>query len=108
MAVGDDLLIADPSRSLGTAGALMLLGGPAIYLLGESLFRLRMIGSVSPKRVGTVALLCALMVLRTSLSALALSIVRDRGRDGPRDLGGPGTAPPCGRGCAHGGGRVLI
>jgi low temperature requirement protein LtrA len=72
VAVGDDLLIKDTGRSLSTAGALMVLGGPAIYLLGESLFRLRMIGSVSPKRIGAVVLLCALMVLNSRLTALAL------------------------------------
>ena len=75
VAVGDDLLIKDTGRSLSTAGALMVLGGPAIYLLGESLFRLRMIGSVSPKRIGAVVLLCALMVLNSRLTALALIAV---------------------------------
>ena len=72
VAVGDDMLIKHTGHSLSTAGALMVLGGPAIYLLGESLFRFRMIRSVSGKRIGAVVLLCALMVLNTRLTALAL------------------------------------
>ena len=75
VAVGDDLLIADASHSLSTAGALMVLGGPAIYLLGESLFRFRMIGNVSPKRVGAIALLCLLLAVASSLTALELSVI---------------------------------
>ena len=75
VAVGDDLLIADPSHSLSTAGAVMVLGGPALYLLGESLFRLRMIGSVSPKRIGTIVLLCVLLALAPHVTALELSVI---------------------------------
>jgi low temperature requirement protein LtrA len=75
VAVGDDLLIADASHSLSTAGALMVLGGPAIYLLGETLFRLRMIGSVNPKRVGVIVLLCALLAVAPSVTALELSVI---------------------------------
>jgi low temperature requirement protein LtrA len=52
----------------------MLVGGPALYLLGESLFRLRMIGSVSPKRVGAVLGLCALGVLGDAVSAFVLAL----------------------------------
>jgi low temperature requirement protein LtrA len=74
-AVGDDLLIADPGHSLNRAGALMVLGGPALYLLGESLFRLRMIGSVSPRRIGTIILLCALVVVSPYVTALELSLI---------------------------------
>jgi len=73
VAVGDDLLIAHPDHRLAGAGIAMLIGGPAVYLLGETLFRLRMIGSVSPKRLGTVAALGALGLLGRDLSALALS-----------------------------------
>jgi low temperature requirement protein LtrA len=75
VAVGDDLLIADARHSLSRAGAIMVLGGPALYLLGESIFRLRMIGSVSPKRIGTVIVLCALLVLSPYVTALGLSLI---------------------------------
>jgi low temperature requirement protein LtrA len=40
-AVGNDLLIADPHQELRGVGVAMMLGGPALYLLGESLFRWR-------------------------------------------------------------------
>jgi low temperature requirement protein LtrA len=73
VAVGDGLLIAHPSRALSTAGAVVLVGGPALYLFGTSLFRLRMIGSVNPKRVLAVGALCLLGLLAGALSALALS-----------------------------------
>ncbi len=40
-AVGDELVVAHPSESLGTAGALVALGGPALYLLGVVAFGAR-------------------------------------------------------------------
>jgi len=73
VAVGDDLLIAQPRASLATAGIVMTVGGPALYLLGESMFRLRMIGSVSPKRLAAVVALCVLGLVAGDLSALALA-----------------------------------
>ena len=76
VAVGDDLLIAGPGHQLRTAGVVMLVGGPALYLAGETLFRLRMIGSVSPKRVLTVAALCLVgLIAGGELPALALSAI---------------------------------
>jgi low temperature requirement protein LtrA len=72
VAVGDDLLIAEPHRALGHAGALMVAGGPALYLLGETLFRVRMVHSVNPKRLVAIAALCLLYPLAPHVSALAL------------------------------------
>jgi low temperature requirement protein LtrA len=40
-AVGDELVITHPSDELGTAGALVVLGGPALYLLGLVAFGTR-------------------------------------------------------------------
>jgi low temperature requirement protein LtrA len=74
-AVGDDLLIAEPRHALTRAGALMVIGGPALYLLGETLFRVRMIGSASAKRVSTIVAICLLFVIATSISALALCVL---------------------------------
>ena len=73
VAVGNDILISHPHRVLSLAGALTMLGGPALYLFGESMFRLRMIGSVSPKRIGTVIALCALGMLAAIAPAIAVS-----------------------------------
>ncbi len=73
VAVGDDLLIASPRDVPGTAAAVMMIGGPIVYLLGETLFRMRMIGSVSPKRITAVLGLALLAPLAAVLSAAALS-----------------------------------
>jgi low temperature requirement protein LtrA len=52
---------------------VMLIGGPALYLAGESLFRLRMIGSVSAKRIGAVVALGLVGSLADTVSALLLA-----------------------------------
>lgn len=74
VAIGDDLLIANPGRPLPSGGVLMMVSGPAVYLLGESLVRLRMISSLSPQRLLAIVALAALGVLGSGLSALALSV----------------------------------
>jgi low temperature requirement protein LtrA len=74
VAIADDLLVAHPSEHLTTAGVVMATLGPAVYLLGESLFRLRMIGRASRKRLTCVAALVVLCLLGGGMSALALSI----------------------------------
>jgi low temperature requirement protein LtrA len=73
VAIADDLLIVHPTRVLSAGGVVMTVGGPALYLLGETLFRVRMIGTANPKRLATVVALCALAALGNGLSALALS-----------------------------------
>jgi len=73
VAVGDDLLLAHPRHALGAAGVVMLVGGPALYLTGEVLFRVRMIGSVNHKRVAAVLGLCVLGVVTAGLPALAVA-----------------------------------
>ena len=73
VAIADDLLIADPSLRLQGAGVVMTVAGPAVYLLGESLVRLRMISSLSPQRLFAVVALAALGVFGQALPAIALS-----------------------------------
>ncbi len=73
VAVADDLLVAHPSDHLTTAGVVMTTIGPAVYLLGETMVRLRMIGRGSPKRLLCVAALAVLALLGGEMSALALS-----------------------------------
>ncbi len=51
-AVGDEIVIAHPLDRLSGAELAAVVGGPAIYLLGHTLFRLRMAGSLSWKRFG--------------------------------------------------------
>jgi low temperature requirement protein LtrA len=57
-AVGDELVIAHPTDRLPVREVTVVVAGPAIYLLGHVLFRLRMAGSLSWKRLsGAVACL---------------------------------------------------
>jgi low temperature requirement protein LtrA len=50
-AVGDELVIAHPTDVLPGEEVAAVVAGPAIYLLGHALFRLRMAGSLSVKRL---------------------------------------------------------
>lgn len=74
-AVGDDLLLAHPNDALSHVGVAVMLGGPALYLLGDNLFRLRMIGSINGGRLLTMVLLIACVPLGTHVSALALAAI---------------------------------
>jgi low temperature requirement protein LtrA len=59
-AVGDELVIAHPTERLPFAELAAVAGGPALYLAAHALFRLRMAGSLSAKRLGgAVACLAA-------------------------------------------------
>jgi low temperature requirement protein LtrA len=51
-AVGDELVIAHPTEELPGREIAVVVAGPAIYLVGHALFRLRMAGSLSRKRLG--------------------------------------------------------
>ena len=52
---------------------MAILGGPALFLLGETLFRVRMIRSANLKRVTAIAGLAALGLFADTVSALALA-----------------------------------
>ncbi|MGZ4186899.1 MAG: low temperature requirement protein A [Solirubrobacteraceae bacterium] len=73
VAVGDDLLIAQPGHALPGVGLAMVLGGPVLYLLGESTFRLRVTGATNTKRLAITAILVLLAPIGSHVSALALS-----------------------------------
>jgi low temperature requirement protein LtrA len=74
-AVANDLLIAHPHEPLHGVGLAMMLGGPALYLIGESLFRWRMTARAHPDRMAIAALLVGLVPLGGQVSALALSLI---------------------------------
>ena len=74
-AVGNDLLIAEPHHALHGVGLAMMLGGPALYLLGESLFRWRMTGTPDARRLVVAGLLILLVPLGGQVSALLLSVI---------------------------------
>jgi low temperature requirement protein LtrA len=93
-AVGNDLLIAEQQHALHGVGLAMMLGGPALFLLGESLFRWRMTGTTNVTRAavagfliflvpigGQVSALLVGVIVATLLSALAAWELRLRGRE---------------------------
>jgi low temperature requirement protein LtrA len=75
VAVGDDLLIADPGGALDGVALAVVLGGPALYLVGESLFRIRVTGDVNGKRVAVAGVLVLFVPVGPHVSALALSAI---------------------------------
>jgi len=72
VAVGDDLLLAHPTDQLGAVGAATVLGGPALFLLGEILFRVRVTGTISAGRLLCVGALALIVPISTHISAIAL------------------------------------
>ena len=59
-AVGDELVIAHPTDVLPGAEVAAVVGGPALYLLSHVLFRLRLTGTWSVRRLsGAVACVAA-------------------------------------------------
>jgi len=74
-AVGADYLIAHPGRTLDAARAAVTLAGPILYLLGELLFRIRMIHRGSRKRYVAIAALAALGVVATRVPAIVLALL---------------------------------
>ena len=86
-AVGDELVIAHPTDELPTAEVVVLVSGPAIYLLGHVLFRLRMAGTLSWKRLaGALACLAVgglgPVAPGLVLSGLLVAVARRRDRRG--------------------------
>jgi low temperature requirement protein LtrA len=73
-AVGTHLLIAAPHESTDAVGVAMILGGPALYLVGESLFCWRTTGAMNAQRLAAAALLVLLAPLGGQVSVLALSV----------------------------------
>ena len=72
-AVSDELIIAHPSDDLGTAGALVTMAGPAIYLLGLAAFG-RRVGRHAPLTGPIVALaLLALVPVAAQLDGLVVA-----------------------------------
>ena len=72
-AVGDELVIAHPRDTLPTPELVALVAGPAIYLLGHVLFRLRMAGSVSWRRLAGVIACVSIGMIGLSASALVVA-----------------------------------
>jgi low temperature requirement protein LtrA len=74
-AVATDLLIAGPHDAPRGVALAMILGGPALFLLGESLFRWRITGEMRTRRLATATVLVLLAPLGSHVEALALSTI---------------------------------
>ena len=74
-AVGDEVVIAHPHEALHGAELTVVWAGPAIYLLAQTLFRLRMAGTLSTKRLGGALACVVLGLLGGAFSALVLAIL---------------------------------
>lgn len=77
-AAGDELVIAHPTEELSAAELLIVVAGPALYLLAHALFRLRMAGTVSWKRIaGAVGCMAVALVgiVASALVVAALVVV---------------------------------
>jgi low temperature requirement protein LtrA len=72
-AVGDEVVIAHPQEALHGAELVVVWAGPAIYLLAQTLFRLRMAGTLSTKRLGGAAACVVLGLIGGVFSALVLA-----------------------------------
>jgi low temperature requirement protein LtrA len=108
-AVGDELVIAHPTRELPDAELVAVVCGPALYLLAHVALRLRMNGNISGRRlagalaclavgaVGTFApaLVVALLLLAVMVAVIVgdqLAGVRRRARGEPSPLERLGAA----------------
>ncbi len=72
-AVGDELVIAHPTEVLPAYEVVAVAAGPAIYLLAHALFRLRMTGSISTKRLAGAIGCVAVGFVGVFVPALLLS-----------------------------------
>lgn len=72
---GDELTIAHPLERATTAVMMLILGGPALYLIGNALFNWELSRRVPWSRLVAIATLVALVPLAASMSALVLMIM---------------------------------
>ena len=74
-AVGQELVIAHPTETLVGRQIAVVVAGPAIYLLADVLFRLRMTGTTSIKRLTATVACAAAGLLGAVVPGLALAAV---------------------------------
>jgi low temperature requirement protein LtrA len=72
-AVGDEIVIAHPTDRLHGPELAAVVAGPAIYLVAQVLFRLRMAGTLSRKRLGGALASVAAAGVGTFAPALVVS-----------------------------------
>jgi low temperature requirement protein LtrA len=74
-AVGANLIIAEPGDPQHGVGLAMMLGGPALYLLGENLFQRKLTSETNTKRLAVAGLLILLVPLAGHVAALLLGAI---------------------------------
>jgi low temperature requirement protein LtrA len=72
-AVGDDIVLHDPSAMVTVAKAAVILGGPALYLLGNALFKRQSAPYVPLSHQIGILLLALLMPFALAMTTLALA-----------------------------------
>jgi low temperature requirement protein LtrA len=72
-AVGDELVIAHPYGHTETAWLLVIIGGPALFVAGQALIQLAVVGTVS--RSSLVGLVAFAILAPTMASAPPLAAV---------------------------------
>jgi low temperature requirement protein LtrA len=75
VAAGDEVAIAHPNDEVTAASALLLLGGPALFLAGLVLVKWALWGQISWPRLAAIVLLGALGLVATVTTALVLSLL---------------------------------
>jgi low temperature requirement protein LtrA len=72
-AVGDEIVIAQPTSELPTAQLAAVIGGPALYLLAHVALRLRLTGSIGGRRLAGALACLAVGAIGTFAPALAVA-----------------------------------
>jgi low temperature requirement protein LtrA len=73
LAVAIDVTIADPAGPAGRAPTAVILGGPALYLAGNALYKRSLIGHVPWSRIAAIAALALLVPVALAADRLLLS-----------------------------------
>jgi low temperature requirement protein LtrA len=74
-AVADELVIAHPGGDLGWTGAVLTLGGPALFLAGHALFKWSLTRRVPASRLAAAGALVALVPLARYLPPVAAALL---------------------------------
>ncbi len=71
-AVGDEIVIAHPTDELSGAEVIAVVCGPALYLLAHVALRLRVAGTISPRRLGGAVACLAIGAIGTFAPGLVV------------------------------------
>jgi low temperature requirement protein LtrA len=72
-AVGDDMVLHDPSAIVTPAKAAVILGGPALYIVGNALFKRQSAPNIPFSHLVGITLLAALVLFATAVTTMTLA-----------------------------------